>query len=161
VTIQLNEPVIHALRDRLEADLPAVISQINADSDDDFTLADPVAVHGFVPPIALLEDFPTVGIGDAPSRFEDDVGHSATGRHELIVIAYLQDEDQEALAWRLRRYSQALVRVALAGRNLGDAAWGTGLVSVSPGPTLGDDPENPQTFASWVGVRMWANRDEE
>ena len=160
MAIQLNEPVIAALRDRLEDDLPAAITSLNASVTDGFTISNPVNVYDFIPPVALLLDFPTVGIGDAPSTFEDDQGFSMTGRHRLLICAYLSDPDQRALAWKLRRYSQAIVRVLRSDQQIGPG-WGSGVERIDPGPTLTDNPEAPQTFTSWVGVAIWVKTDEE
>lgn len=151
--VELNEPVVRAVQGMLADELPDICS--------DLDLPAPVAVETFVPPLALLLDFPTLGIGDAPTRFEDDQGFSATGRHELMIVAFLADQDQEALAWNLRRYGQAIVRTLRTDLQLRGSAFGSGLVGVDPGPTLADKPENPQTFTSWTGVRFWAKRDEE
>jgi hypothetical protein len=159
MAIELNEPVIRALEQRLKDDLPAAIAEINDSVDDGFTLAEP-KILTYVPPPSDLLDPPVIGIGDAPSQFEDDSGFSATGRHELLIVAYDQSSDQEALAWQLRRWTLAITRVALAGRKLGDAAWGTGLRGTAPGRTLVDDPDNPREWFSWSGIRIWAKRDE-
>jgi hypothetical protein len=167
MAITLNETTVRAVKTRLEADLEAEIAQINAAATDDFTIAEPAQVLDYIPYPQILTVFPTIGIGDGVSTFEDDQGNSATGRHELLVVVYLQNADQEALAWQLRRYLQAVTRVVLAGRTLNDtlsgAGWGTGLVRISPGPTLADneDPEAVKTWMSWGGIVIWAKRDEE
>ncbi len=167
MAITLNELPVRALKQRLEASLPAEIAAINATVTDGFVIAEPKQVLDYIPYPQVLTDYPTIGIGDGGSTFEDDEGFSATGRHELLIVCYLQHSDQRALAWQLRRYLQAITRVALAGRTLSDtlsgAAWGTGLVRISPGPTLGDseDPELVRTWMSWAGVLIWAKRDEE
>lgn len=163
MAVSLNEPAIRALHARLVDELPAAIAGLNAEVSDGFELDElvPDRVLDFVPPIALLVDFPTIGIGDGRTTFEDDTGNSATGKHELLIVAYLQNADQRMLAWQLRRTAQVLVRVALRGRNLGDGGWGTGLVSIDPGPTLTDNPDAPREFASWVGVRMWVKNEQE
>lgn len=157
--LDLNVPVVAALKARLDANLAAGIALVNADSDVDIEL--PQQIFDFVPPISLITAFPTVGIGDGPIRFEDDNAHSATARSELMVIAYLQNADQAVLAAQLRGYARALATVALDGRNLGTGAWGTGLIQIDPGPTLTDDPDSPKEFASWVALRMWAKSEEE
>lgn len=163
MSVTLNEPVVKAVHERLSGGLPAAIAAINAVVTDGITIENPVEVLDYIPPPGLLTAFPTIGIGDAPSTFEDDQGFSATGRHQLLVVAYVQNDVQGALAWQLRRYAQAIVRVVLDGRNLGDAAWGTGLVGVYPGQAFADneDPDHVKTWMSWVGVRMWAKRDED
>lgn len=160
MAIQLNEPVIIALQARLAADLPATITGINAAVSDGFLIDDPVNVYDFIPPVALLTDFPTVGIGDAPSTFEDDQGFSMTGHHRLLVVAYISDPDQRALAWKLRRYAQAIVRVIRSDLQLG-TGWGSGIERIEPGPTLTDDPDAPRAFTSWTGVSIWVKTDEE
>lgn len=162
MAIELNEPVVVALQQRLVEDLPAAIAAVNEQVTDGFTLGEPIDILPYVPPPSDQLSPPTIGIGDAPSRFEDDSGFSATGRHELLVVVYDQSSNQEALAWQLRRWAKVIARVALADRTLGgNAAWGTGLVGTVPGPTLVDDPENPREWFSWVGIRLWAKRDEE
>lgn len=153
MAIDLNEPIVHAVQEMLADELPAICA--------DLDVPPPVAVEDFIPPVGLLLDFPTIGIGDGGTRFEDDEGFSATGRHELLVVAYLSNQDQQGLAWDLRRYTQAIVRVLRSDLKLGGSAWGSGLVGSAPGPTLTDNPENPRQFTSWTGVRIWAKKDEE
>lgn len=164
MAITLNEPIVKQLQTILAANLPAEVTAINAAANtvaDGFTIEDPAQVLDFVPPVEYLTTFPTVAIGDGPSTFADDNAWSATGRHTLFIVCFLQDPDQQALAWRLRRYEQALIRVVLANRNLGTAAWGTVLDGIDPGPTLVDDPKAPQTWLSWAGIRIVAHKDEE
>ncbi len=165
MAIQLIEPIIVELVDRLRNDFAAHVTTINAAVTDGFTIEAPGAdqVLGYPPAPELLTVFPTLAVSDGRSTFEDDTGYSATGRHLVLICAYAQDADQEALAWRLRRYSQAIVRTVLEGRKLDTAAWGTGLDGVYPGPAYVDnpDPESVQTWMSWVGVRIWAKREEE
>lgn len=156
--LDLNVPVVAALKARLDSDLAAAIALVNADSSVD--IEGPKAIHDFVPPVGLIVDFPTIGIGDGPTRFEDDTGFSATGRHELMVVVFLQNPDQEQLAAQLRAYTRAIATCVLDGRNLGDGAWGTGLIQVDPGPTLADDPDDPKVFATWTAVRIWAKSEE-
>lgn len=162
MAIELNEPVVHAVRDRLNANLAAHITAINAAAAtvaDGFTIENPAAVLDYIPSPGELVNFPTVGIGDGRQLFRDDIGHNAELDCHITVVAYLADADQRALAWRLRRYSQAIARTILADRNLGTAAYGTGLDRVDPGPTLASD-ESPRTFLSWIAVTIRASRDE-
>jgi hypothetical protein len=159
----LNEDIILELVGRLRTDLPAEIASINARSTVGIPISMPADtdIFEFVPPPGLLMNYPAIGIGDAPSKFEDDIGSSATGVHEILIVAYEQAGDQRELAWKLRRLSQAIATVALSGRELGTAAWGTTLSSIVPGPTLVDDADNPQEWMSWVGVRITAKADED
>lgn len=160
--LKLNSPVIVALRQRLVDDLPTVIAEINADVTDGFEIPsiEPASILSYIPPPSDRLQPPTIGIGDGKSLFEDDIGSSATGRHELLVVVYEQASDQERLAETLRRWTQAIATVALEGRRLGDGAWGTGLIGTAPGPTLTDNPEDPREWFSWSGLRLWAKRDE-
>lgn len=158
---ELNEPVVAALKARLEEEMTATIAAINEAATDGFQLSAPSQVLDYIPPPSDLLEPPVIGIGDAPSRFEDDIGSSATGRHELLIVAYDQSDEQRALAWKLRRWSQAIARISLSTRKLGSAAWGTGLVGIRPGPTLVDNPEKPRDWFSWVGVTIWAKTEEE
>lgn len=165
MAIQLNEPIIVEIVERLRDDFDDAVTAINAGVTDGFTIEAPDAaqVLDYPPPPELLTVFPTLSVSDGVSRFEDDQGYSATGKHLVLICAFCQDPDQQALAWRLRRYAQAIVRTVLAGRKLDTAAWGTGLEGVYPGPAYADnaDPESVTSWMSWVGVRIWAKRDEE
>jgi hypothetical protein len=161
MAIQLTEPIVTALVARLTAQLPAAIATLNGEISDGFTLTAPSTILPYIPPPSDLLTPPVIGIGEGPSRFEDDEGFSATGRHELLIVAYEQSSEQEALAWKLRRWTRVITRVALSERKLGTAAWGTGLIEIRPGPTLVDNPESPREWFSWVGVMIWAKRDEE
>lgn len=163
MAIQLNEPVVLAVVGRLQDQYAEIVDAINAEVDDGFTIEapPPEQIRGYIPGPGEFTQYPTIGIGDGPSTFEDDEGYSATGRHEILIVVYEQSDDQETLAWRLRRHQQAITRIVLDGRRLDDAAWGTGLVRIVPGRTLVDDPDNPQTWMSWTGIQIWAKRDEE
>lgn len=159
----LNEPLVTALRARLASDLAAQIAVVNARVTDGFTISAPGTILDYVPSAdeaAGMSGTGTVlGIGDLPATFEDDTGFSVTGRHALNIVAFAFNADQRALAWQLRRYTQAITTVALATRRLGDA-WGVGLGRVIPGPTL-DVTESPRTWMSWSGVEIRAQRSEE
>lgn len=168
---QLTEPIISALLTRLEdpAQLNVEIANIAAgvgaaDQAASLVPVDPVNIFDFVPPPSFLTAFPSIGLQDMSSRFEDDTGFSATGRHTIGIVLFCSDPDQEILSWQMRRYLQAIARVVLAGRTLGTssplAAWGTGLDGIDWGPTLASSPGNPKTWMSWAVLRMWAKREE-
>jgi hypothetical protein len=161
MSIELTEPVILALKERLDDELPATIAAINSAVDDGIELGQPSEVLDYIPPPSDQLSPPVIGVGEGPSRFEDDSGFSATGKHEILVVVYDQSSDQRALSRQLRRWKVAIVRIVLADRNLGGAAWGTGLIGTVPGPTLVDNAERPREWFSWTGIRLWAKRDEE
>ena len=161
---ELNEPVVRALRARLEAELPAAIADLNARLPAGEQLPAPHAVLDYpVAPGEVLE-FPTLGIVDRASDIEDDTGFSATGRHRLLVVVHHMHPEQRQLAWALRRYAQAVVRVALRDRALllpdGTVAAGiVGFDTLIPGETLDREAE-PQEWQSWTAVGVWARREE-
>lgn len=164
-TFKLYEPIKHAIIDRLENDLPAVIDEINAEADDGYELRVPEAIFPHVPSVGLLRTWPTLGIQKLPGALEDDIGSSAVARCELAVLAFDQSADLLELGWRLERWERALATVLLAGRELGqggDAAYSVSLVATRPGPTLGDaeDPAQVKTYTSWCAVVIRCLRDE-
>lgn len=154
----LNETLITALRERLVADLPATIAEINAQVIDGYTLRDVEQVLDYVPNVEDLVAFPTVGIQDLPSRPMSDGGSFLMADHGLTVVVFVADAELRGLAWKLRRYQQAILTVALAGRTLGDAI-GSRWLGNQPGPTL-DREEKPRTYMSWAGVSLGFCRDE-
>ena len=152
---RLNEPIVTAVQSMLTADLPAALATI------DTGLPAPVNVYAYLPPVVMVTDYPTLGIGDGPSTVEDDIASSWTEKHSLLVVCHLQEQDPEALARNLRRYVQATVNVLASDRTLGGSAFGSGGYRVEPGPMLGDNPDKPQQFMAWSGVSFWAKRDED
>jgi hypothetical protein len=156
----LSEPLVTALVARLRTDLPAKVAEINAAATDGIVLPlpDPSRIYAFPPQGELLTDVPVIGVQDFPSTFDDDIGSSVTGNHALGIVIWASDADQNTLAWKLRRYCQAVTTVALDQRKIGDA-WGTLLRRVYPGPTI-DAEENPRTWVSFAVVEISARRSE-
>lgn len=156
---ELNEPLIASMVARLTSDLPTVIAAINAEVIDGITMSSDVQVLDYVPTPTILNRFPTVGVQDGTSDFEDDVGWSATGVHDLVLVTFVMEADQQRLARLLRRYTRAVANVALAGRTVGDA-WGVTLNGILPGPTLGRG-EEPREWISYTGVSVRLKADED
>lgn len=168
----LTEPGVRAILARLED--PTQLNAEIANIASTVTVADQAAslvpipvgnINDFVPPPSYLVDFPAIGIQEMGSTFEDDTGHSATGKHIFGVVIFCSNPDQELLAWMLRRYAQAVVRVLIAQRAFPEtnfplqAGWGTGLQGLAWGPTLGSQ-STPQTWMSWCVVQIWTKREE-
>lgn len=161
MTIRLNEDVINTLRDELESDLPTLVASINAANLDPlYPLPVPYQVLDYIPPVAELTGFPTIGISDGDITFEDDTGWGATGLFDLTIVCFLQSPNHRELVWWLRRYGQAIVRSALEGRRLGAEGWGVTLKSVRPGPTLGRD-ENPRQWLSTTAVTITVKTEQD
>ena len=160
MAIKLWEPVVTSLRDRLETDLPATITTINStQTTPSYPIENPQRVLDFIPTVADMFAFPVVGISDGIFNLEDDTGWGATGVFELTIVVFLQNADPRALAWQLRRYAQAVTRVALEDRSIGDG-WGVTLKQVRPGPTLGRD-ENPRQWLSTVAVSIEVKSEQD
>jgi len=155
------EPIIVELKRRLEEELQAEIDLINAEVEDGYPAGVPQQIYDYIPPVGELNYFPSIGIGDGPMRFEDDIGSSETALFTPMIVVYEQAASQQELAWRLRRLNQAVIRTVMAGRHLGEAAWGVTLQGSDPGPTLADDPSSPKEWVSWTGIRITCRRDEE
>ena len=171
-TYALTEPGIQAIIARLEdpnqlnAEIANIAAAVTVADQQASLVPVPAAnIQDFVPPPSYLVDFPAIGIQDMGSRFEDDTGHSVTGRHVFGVVIFCSHPDQEILAWMLRRYAQAVTRVLLANRGFPEtsppmqAGWASGLESIAWGPTLGSSAK-PQTWMSWCVVAIWTRREE-
>lgn len=163
------EPVIAALKKRLDDDLPAAIDAVNAEVTDGTLVEQPQQILDHIPPHEILLAFPTIGVGEGIGRWQDDTGFESTGVHELSVVAFIQASDQQTLVRQLRRMRRAVLRTVMADRVLQDAAdpscnraWGVMLRQVIPGPTLGDlQAEQVVTWLSWVRVVIEARSDSE
>jgi len=161
------EPAVNALRQRIEDDLPANIAAINATVTDGTLIEDPVVVTDYVQPPGELVQFPSIGIEHGPGRWEDDTGYGATGVYDLIVVAFVQNADQQSLARYVRRYHLALTRTIFStSRNLGSGdgiPWSAQVNGFDFGPALTvkevhDTP--PHTYMTWVAIAVRVKLDE-
>lgn len=160
------EPVIAALKHRLDTDLAAAIDAVNLEVTDGTLIEQPQQILDYIPHEDQLLAFPTIGVAEGAGRWIDDTGWEATGVHELSIFAFVQADDQQTLVRRLRRTRRAVLRTVMAGRVLPDAvdasrnrAWGLLLRQVVPGPTLGSTATGAKTWVSWVWIVIEARSD--
>src|SRR5439155_21841787 len=113
------EAVIDALVVKLKAGLPDAIAQLNAADTKGIVLPDITDVLDYIPTPGQNNRLPVVGISEGPSEIADDTGHGATGDHQLVLVTFVQDADQQRLAVMLRRYTRAVLSVAIEGRSVG------------------------------------------
>jgi hypothetical protein len=163
VTFELLTPIVLSAQAKLEADLPDVLAELRT-AHPTLDLADPSAVLDYVPHPASLVNLasgPVLGVMDLPSELEDDIGSAATGRHRWLVVVHMVHADQRLLAWQLRLYLTAVVRV-FEDRYLPDVPgfMAMGCDGTIPGDTLGRE-EDPQEWQTWAGVQFWTTRDEQ
>jgi hypothetical protein len=161
VTIPLNVNVVHALHTRLDTGLAPYIARVNADLVTNGIDAEtPQQIFDYVPTMANLMAFPTIGIADGPITFEDDIGRSATGWIEMAVAIFVRGTSRHELSWKLRHLMAAVASCVLEDRDIG-AGWGVILRRIEPGPILrARDGEAPETV---MGMRTMviAVRDEQ
>jgi hypothetical protein len=164
---ELTEPIVAALVERLENELPAVLAAINAGVTDGYELRAPQLIIPQVPSVGTLRQWPTIGIQDLGLTFEDDIGSSFVAVAGLVVLVFEQSANLMELSWRLRRWERALVSILPKNRSLGPAsdpdAYSVQPVRTIPGPTLGDseDPKLVKTHVSWTGLELRCYREED
>jgi hypothetical protein len=167
--ITLADPTVRAMLARLQTDLPAAISLVNAQAHvvaDGLTISDPVGVLPYVQSLDSQTEWPLVCIQRNPATFQDDTGWAATIQTSLTLLVFLQDSDQNALTSKLDRYLQALATCALQDRSLGGtdgAGWGLTLGKVDWGPTMAELPPGmttPSAFLSWAGLTVNVRADQ-
>lgn len=163
------EPVIAGLVQRLTDFLPGEIDAVNAQVTDGMTIdRSGLQILDHVPHILTLHQWPTIGVAEGPGRYEDDSGFEATGVHELHIVCFMQEADQQTLVRNLRRLLVAIERTVLEGRVIPhptvdgvNAAWGVVRLRRSPGQTLGEDlAENVRTWMSSTALVIQAKTDE-
>lgn len=163
MALELNEALVIALRDKLDAGLPAAIDALNADvPDDTYLIEHPVHVLDYIPDereISAAGGRPLVGIQDVTTTLINDAGSHANGQHQLAVLVYLADPERANLARALRRYQRALATVCLDGRAISDVGYGVTLRNAAHGPTL-DREEDPRGWLSFTGVVIACWTDE-
>lgn len=174
-TLALNEPIVKTLVSLLEDELPTVVEELNATVTDGYTLSPPAQILDFMPGASLLGGgVPAICTQDMPASFFNDLQFSVDGSHGLGVASVIQNSDQQALAWQLRRYTQAVAQVIQRDRLKGQQAsrlilegkvWVVEFAGTEPGPMLADrDPnspnEPPSSFLSWTWLMLRFNRTE-
>ena len=154
--LKLSEPVVGALLTRLTDDLPAKIAELNSGSGID--IEHPKAIYDFVPGKRRLDSagYPALGIQDLTTELIDG---NFTGQHELGVLVYLADSEEDLLSRKIRRYVRAVASVVLEGHALPPVAYGVTLGRINYGPTLNTE-ENPRPWVTWARVPLTALSDE-
>lgn len=136
--LHLNVDVIHAIKAKIDANIAAYVTSTNSDLVNNGVLAEaPLQVLDYLPSVANLLQFPTVGIGEGPIDFQDDTGWSATGTFDIAIVLFVREAtgNRFNLAWKLRHTMAALASCVLTDRDVG-AGWGVVLRSIEPGPVL-------------------------
>lgn len=171
--LSLNEPIVSAMVNLLNANLATTITALNATVTDGYTIP---AVQQIVPytpvPSTLEVGGPVVGVWELGVEFEDDLQFSLRSNQHYAVVAVLQNADHITLMWQLRRINQAIAYTVQQDRLLGNAsvmrqagAYSVQFVRVEPGPLLGDmDPNTPdappRSYLSWTGLVFESRKDE-
>lgn len=106
------EPLQVALRDRLQASMPAALSAITGQFADSVPLPAPAVYRT----TATHEEqgYPAVFILPGESRSQEQTGSWLTAVRELIVVVEHREENEERLGTALVRYERALMESALA-----------------------------------------------
>lgn len=160
MAITLSTKTIQAVKQRLDTKLADYIVQVNDEVENGINIDLPAQILDYAPAVSQLIAFPTFGIIDGPFELQDDTGWGATGWATFSVVVYEQHPDQENLAWRLRRYSEAIARCVLQDRMI-DPTFCYGLIfrRADPGPTLGRT--DPQTFLSLRTLTFQARSEQD
>lgn len=127
------EPLQVALRDRLQASLPAALSAITGEFADSVPLPSP-AVYRFT---ATHEEeaYPAVFILPGESTTREQTGSWLTAVRELIVVVEHREENLERLGTALVRYERALMESSL-GKHAPAPAHGIRWIRTVPGPVF-------------------------
>lgn len=158
---QLWEPLVNGIVSKLTTNLNGYIDTINSQQTSPaFAIEYPQRILDYIPPISDLYALPTIGISDGDFHIEDDVGWGGTGVCEFSIVVFLADSDQRALAWKLRRYAQAVYRCVMAEREIPTEGWGVTLKRVRSGPTLGRD-EGPRDWLSTIAVQIEVKSEQD
>ena len=122
---QQIEATIDALIAKLNADLPAKLEEINAETADDWQLEPPAGIT-FGP----RSEIPYPWIMVLPESMEKELESAGSlyYEHAITVCVWLADGDEETLLRKLLRYQRAVREVALRFRRPGDSP-----VSTDPG----------------------------
>ncbi len=164
-TMPLQEPILVAMRDMLQANLPATITTANSAITDGYPVPNPAQYLDFMPVEAdLALGLPIVAVGESPGggRFVDDQVSFVDSEWEYAILVVCQSADHETMAKNLRRLLSCVAYTIQADRLLGNTSYmrNTGgvfsvnLRRVEPGPLLGEpDPLDANVVRSWLS---WA-----
>jgi hypothetical protein len=170
------EPVFQALKTKLEADLPAVITAVNAEFASVSgwsTLSVPV-VKDHSPPTPMVKEFPLVGMVALNDSTDDDVGYEVTTDYTVGLVVFEQDAEHDVMSKKLRGQVLAVKRAVMAGasttrRRLSITPTGMsdgrmGLLGTRYGPAAAqvvNEEAPPYAYWSWAMVQVRVTCDEE
>lgn len=164
-SMPLQEPIIVAMRDLLQTNLPTTVTTANSAIVDGYPVPVPAQYLDYMPVEAdLAQGLPIVAVAESPGggEFRDDLQSTVDSEWEYAIIVVCQSSDHETLAKNLRRLLSCVTYAIEADRLLGSLSYmrNTGgvfsvnLKRVEPGPLLGETtPTDPNVVRSWLS---WA-----
>ena len=140
------EPLQLAMRQRLEAELPASLQVISSEFPDSVFLPAPAAYRT----TASHEEaeYPVVFILPGLATPREQTGLWVTTVRELIVVVEHREETEERLGTALVRYERALLGAAL-GQQAPPPAHGIAWTRPQPGPVV-ELAGPPALWQSWM-----------
>lgn len=178
--LNLNEPIVTAMVNLLNKNLPGNIALFNQslDPSDPYTLPDIGQVVPYTPVPSTLEvGAPVLGVWELGGDFEEDQQWGLNALHNYAVVVVVQNSDHITLMWQLRRFAQVIAYTIQQDRTAGTpegtgsmlknqgGAWSVNFIRTEPGPLLGDmDPNTPdappRSYLSWTGLIFSSKRTE-
>lgn len=172
-----TELVIDTLVELFKNELAEVVTAVSNQYSDGINLEEPVQIVPYIPIASILEGGqPIFGIGELPTKYEDDLQHEMRSLTNLAVMIITTNSDHNILNKMLRRYRRAVQITIQRDRekpNFGEipllkskaGVWYTKFVNTEPGPLFGEaTPESlgqpPTSYTSWTGIQLQFTREE-
>lgn len=170
------EPVLQALKTKLDADLPAAIAGVNTD----FALVTgwtnlsvPVVKDHSIP-TPMVKEFPLIGMVVVGDSTYDDTGFEVTTDYNVGIVVFEQDAEHDVMSRKLRGQVLAAKRAVMAGASTtrrrltitqaGMSNGRMGLQGTRYGPAIAevvDDEAPPYAYWSWAQIVVRITTDEE
>lgn len=166
---RLIDVAVQAMVVLLKAELPGVLTSIDAEYGDGIVSRPPRLVLDFEPSSYEIPDTPVVMVLPGRTRFLADTGFAQGGwadaQHELQLVALLEDSAPRSLSRRLIRYQRGMMEVAGAHRvgvldGNGRQAWnGLSILSTTPGNRFHPDSD-PSQYGDTTTIMLRVTRTE-
>src|SRR5512146_1820652 len=110
MSLKLGEPLVEAVKAKLQANMPSRVAAINADA----------GIPEIVPPLLVpqsyytsgiesIPDAPALIIAEGPTEFGEEGPHTLLTQTEIGVWVLEADPDRQTLGKRLQRQTRAVI----------------------------------------------------
>ena len=123
MALKLAEGLVDEVKAYLSTNLAAKLAALNTEYGDDITLDDAAAYYVGEKSLATIPEYPAVFIVAEQTTVESWQATFTDASHRFMIVAFILDQDTEALGRKLYRYGRAFWELLVEARGDGSLTY--------------------------------------